>query len=243
MINARTDVLGTEAREEVIAETKYQRWHHWPINWSAVWVGTLSAIVAALVISLIGVAVGAHEVGVQYRVVDLHKVRMMTLIFSLCAAFFSFVIGGWVAGRTAGILHAEPSMLHGAIVWLLSVPLILVLMGLGANDLFAGWYSGLAGTRSWTAAAPFERPEVLSSDATSAERSQYRTDRDAYNQNVKQWREDTPRAVRNSALAGVTALLLGLVGSVIGGWMACGEPMNPQYRRPAARTEGNRVTI
>jgi MFS family permease len=39
-------------------------------------------------------------------------------------------------------------------------------------------------------------------------------------------------AVRNGALASVAALLLGLVGSVIGGWMASGEPMKlGHYRR------------
>jgi hypothetical protein len=38
-------------------------------------------------------------------------------------------------------------------------------------------------------------------------------------------------AVRNGALATVAALLLGLVGSVIGGWMASGEPMILGYYR------------
>jgi hypothetical protein len=35
----------------------------------------------------------------------------------------------------------------------------------------------------------------------------------------------TPDAVRATALSALTALLVGLVGSVIGGWMASGEPM------------------
>jgi hypothetical protein len=38
-------------------------------------------------------------------------------------------------------------------------------------------------------------------------------------------------AVRNGALASVAALLLGLTGSVIGGWMASGEPMRLSYYR------------
>jgi len=38
-------------------------------------------------------------------------------------------------------------------------------------------------------------------------------------------------AVRNGALATVIALLLGLTGSVIGGWMASGEPMRLGYYR------------
>jgi len=38
-------------------------------------------------------------------------------------------------------------------------------------------------------------------------------------------------AVRNGALATVAGLLLGLVGSVVGGWMASGEPMRLGYYR------------
>jgi hypothetical protein len=38
-------------------------------------------------------------------------------------------------------------------------------------------------------------------------------------------------AVRNGALATVAAMLLGLTGSVIGGWMASGEPMRLGYYR------------
>ena len=48
-------------------------------------------------------------------------------------------------------------------------------------------------------------------------------------------------AARNAALAAVTALLLGLMGGVIGGWMGSGEPMTfTHYRtRPLrAGTEG-----
>jgi hypothetical protein len=36
---------------------------------------------------------------------------------------------------------------------------------------------------------------------------------------------------RNSAIGVVTAMLIGLMGSLIGGWMASGEPMSLTYRR------------
>jgi hypothetical protein len=38
-------------------------------------------------------------------------------------------------------------------------------------------------------------------------------------------------AVRNGAVAALLAMLLGLVGSVLGGWMASGEPMTWTYHR------------
>ena len=42
---------------------------------------------------------------------------------------------------------------------------------------------------------------------------------------------EAARAFRNTALVTVAALLLGLVGSVLGGWMASGEPMSVTYYR------------
>jgi hypothetical protein len=124
-------------------------------------------------------------------------------------------------------------MLHGAIAWLVATPLLVVLVGLGAGSLFGGWYAGLGGSPSWAApaATPFDRPEPLAAGASETERSAYQTALTKYQEQVKQWREDTPRATRNAALGAVTALLLGLIGSVLGGWLACGEPMSLTYYR------------
>jgi hypothetical protein len=208
---------------ERITEAQYEKWVHWPVCWSAIWVGALAAVAAVLVFGLIGIALGAHLVGPEHRVVDLKKIALGTLAFSVFSAFLSFVIGGWIAGKIAGILRSEPAMLHGAIVWLVAIPLLVLLAGFGAGSSFGGWYAGLAGTPSWaTPAGPSsERSELPGPSATEEERKQLKEDQAAYNQKV----------ARNSALGVITALLLGLVGSVIGGWMASGEPMTFTYHR------------
>src|SRR4051812_32592192 len=104
-------------------------WVRWPVDWSAVWVGALSALASVLVFGLMGVAVGAHMVGPEHRVVDLKKVHVGPLAFSVFSASRAYVIGGWVAGRVAGIRHSEPAMLHGAISWLVCLPALVVLAG------------------------------------------------------------------------------------------------------------------
>jgi hypothetical protein len=172
-------------------------WRSWPVAWSAVWVGTLAALALALLIGLIGFAVGAHEVT---RAIDWKKVRFTTVVFSVGGAFFSFVVGGWVAARVAGIRRSEPAMLHGAIVCLVVLPVMLVLGATGALAQFGGWYGGLAGTPAWATAVP-------PADAALA------------------------AGLRNNALAAAGALLLGLIGAVIGAWMASGEPMTLTYHR------------
>ena len=182
-------------------DTYKSEWIAWPVAWSAVWVGTLTAIAVGQIIGLIGFAVGAHEVA---RYVDWKKVHLITLVFSICGAFFAFAAGGWAAARIAGIRRSEPAILHGSIVWLLALPLLLAFAALGASGYFGGWYAGLAGTPSWVVAPATPDPDIAA-------------------------------ATRNNALATVISLLLGLVGGVIGGWMASGEPMTFTHHRTRDR--------
>ncbi len=208
---------------EAVAEVENERWMHWPVNWTAIAVGALAALATALIISLIAIAVGAYLIGPEYRMVDMRRVGLLTIGFSIFGSFLAFVVGGWVAGKVAGILRSEPAMLHGAIVWLATIPVLAVLTSLGVGGYTAGWYSALGNSAGVT--MPYERPEALPAVFSEQQRRESEVAWAKYREDVARWRDETPRATRNSALCAITALLLGLMGSVIGGWMASGEPM------------------
>ena len=228
-----TKTVGS-SREEVFVN---DQWTVWPVNWSAVWVGALAALATSLLVGFIAIAVGAHVVARDHRVVDLKTVSITTMIIGICGAFFAFVLGGWIAGKIAGILRSEPAMLHGAIVWLIATPLIAAAASLGGSAFAGGWLAGLGTPAGSPAAVPFERPEPVAASATSQERVQYEAALAEYREKAAKWNAETPKAARNTALLAVTALLLGLMGSVIGGWMACGEPMTlTQRHRQTYRT-------
>src|ERR1044071_6111840 len=129
----------------------------WPVYWTGVWVGALASIALALLFGLVGIALGFHLLGPSGRIIDWHKFGIGTLIFSVCGAFFS------------GVLRSEPAMLHGAIVWLVTVPLLLMLAGLGAGSYFGGWYGGLAGQVVW--ATPPDLPSAPGVPRNTAARS------------------------------------------------------------------------
>jgi hypothetical protein len=173
----------------------------WPLSWSAVWVGTLSAVALALVFGLVAIAVGAHRVGQPFG--TWREVSFLALVFSVFGSFLAFALGGWVAAKVAGVRRSEPAMLHGAIAWLVAVPMLVVLASMGAVSYFGGWYGGLAGLPPAAAAQAF----AAAQDPAAA------------------------MATRNAALAAVTALLLGLMGGVVGGWMGSGEPMTFTHYR------------
>jgi uncharacterized membrane protein YeaQ/YmgE (transglycosylase-associated protein family) len=207
--------------QRVDVEPRYDNWVQWPVYWSAVWVGMLTALAIGLLIGLIGSAVGAHFLGPEHReILSWKEFKIIALIFAVCGSFFAFVAGGWVAARIAGIRRSEPAILHGAIVWLLSIPFMLGFAAFGAASLYGDWYGGLGGSPSWVTTQATQMPEQqLPPNATSA-------DKKAANQApAKTSSEAKADAARNSALAALTALLIGLIGSVIGGWMASGEPM------------------
>ena len=172
----------------------------WPLYWSAVFVGGLSALALTLVFGLTAIAIGATQTG--QRITTWHEFGFAALVFAVFGAFLSFAVGGWVAAKVAGLPLSEPAMLHGAIVWLITIPALLVFAALGAGTYFGGWYTGLGGIPIWAGAAAVPQdPAVVA-------------------------------VARNSALGAIAALLLGLMGGVVGGWMGSGEPMTfTQHRR------------
>jgi hypothetical protein len=174
-----------------------------PQSWPVNWSAIWVGALAAVAMTLLFGLIGM-AVGAHQagkKIVTLSDLGFGGLVFGVAGSFFSFVIGGWIAATIAGLRRAETASLQGGVVWLLALPLLLILAALGAGSFLGGWYGGLAGTPVWASAS------TVTADPEAA------------------------IIARNSALGAVTALLIGLIGSVIGGWMASGEPMSLTYRR------------
>lgn len=170
-----------------------------PVYWSALFAGALTGVVVSLLLGLLAVALGAYQPTAGGRLGP-EDFGYGDFAAAVGGSFFAFVAAGWVATRIAGYRQPEPAALHGALAWLVAVPMMLLFIAFGAGSLFGAWYTGLAGTPVW----------VTRSVAASAEMAQ------------------------EAAGGALTALLIGLVGAVLGGWLGSGEPMRVQltdYRR------------
>ncbi len=185
---------------EAVAETRHEKWASCHVNWTGVWVGALAAFCMVVLFGLIGTALGAHLLGAEHRIIDVKKIGIWALIFSVCGAFFSFVIGGWIAAKIAGILHSEPAIIHGAIVWLVTILLLVAIACLGGASLFGSWYGGLNPAGALSPNAPFVRPDPPGPNPTSEEIASFKTQQAEYNRDIQKWREDTPQVTRNTRL-------------------------------------------
>ncbi len=244
--NGNTSVA-TETHMESGSETQIRpammeddpvAWRPLYVDWTAVWIGALSTFAAMVVIGLIATAVGAHAVMPERRITTLNALTTGTLIFSVAGALLAAFLGGWITTRIADIRHSEPAMFHGAFSWLLTVVMLVALAGFGASGLLGAWFSGLNPSGVVASNSGLTEPAALLPNATPEEVTAYRAEVAEYRTAVKQWRDETPRVARNSALAAVTTLLLALIGSVLGGWFATGEPFEFTYyetRKPRYR--------
>jgi len=201
----------------------------WPVNWNGIVLGALAALAALIVVGLTGIALKAHDIGNARAVGDLHKLGFWSLLFSVFGTFLSFALAGWVSGQIAGFRRAESCMLHGACAWLLALPIMLVLGGMGAAGAYGGWLSGLdAHHPGWNYAASrgVEFRATVPADPTAPTVSATTNSRIVTD-------EEAARTARNTALGVVASLLLGLMGAVVGGWISSGEPMTFSHYRTA----------
>ena len=93
----------------------------WPVSWSGIWVGALAALAVSLIIGLVAIAIGVHQMGSRGGP-GWREAGFWSLVFAVLGSFLAFAVGAEVASRVAGIFRPETAMLHGVIVWLLALP-------------------------------------------------------------------------------------------------------------------------
>src|SRR5437868_2331734 len=180
-------------------------WRVWHLDWSAVWAGALAMLVAAALFSLIALAVGAEK-ATDARVLKWADVPLVTIAFSVFGAFLASAIGAWVAGRMSGARLAEPAILHGVVAWLVLMGIVLTLAALAGAHTFAGGYLGNL--------TPPGAPSPAGGAPAAAD-------------------PNAAIAIRNAAIGSVLGILIGLMGAVVGAWIASGERLDSlaHYRR------------
>jgi hypothetical protein len=104
------------------------------VRWGPVWAGLLTALSLFVVFSLLAAAIGlaTFEPGAAGQAMALQTGGIAGAVIAL----ISFLLGGMVAGRSAGIAGRGGGVLNGFLVWALGLVLILVFAALGLGQLF-----------------------------------------------------------------------------------------------------------
>ena len=117
------------------------------ISWGAVFAGVIIVLIVQLVLSLLGVGVGASTIDPTQRAGTPEAstlgigAGLWWVICSLIAVF----AGAWVAGRLAGMPNRTDGMLHGLVTWGLAMLLLIYLLTTAVSSLIGGAF-GVVGS-------------------------------------------------------------------------------------------------
>lgn len=114
------------------------------VRWGPIVAGLFTALTTLLVLSVLGLAIGLTA----YDANDpLGSFGVGAGIWGLISVLLAFGVGGYMAGGTAAVRGSNNGILNGALVWIVTLPLLLYLLSSGI-----GFLLGTAGSVLGTAA-------------------------------------------------------------------------------------------
>jgi hypothetical protein len=186
---------------------------HDRVRWGAIIAGLLTALTTLLVLNLLGLAVGLTTVNAAQAVAqggapsDLGR---NAGIWAAISGLLAFLLGGYVAGRTAAVFDRGWGALNGALVFMLGVPITLWLASQGIGSIL-GSVGSLANSLS-------ANPQIAQQAQQSAGQAQQAAQQaqQAAQQNATAIGDAAAR-VRDGAWISLIGVLVGLGASALGG--------------------------
>ena len=203
------------------------------VRWGAIFAGLFSALSTLLVLTLLGIGIGAASFDPGDRASGF---GIGAGIWSAVSLLLAFAIGGYIAARTAAVTGSRNAALNGALMWAVAIPLLLYALGSGVGALLgtAGRVAATGATVAGQAAA--ENADNPALQATAGAATEAGQDAAANLQataqaiNTPQNQAAAADAVRNAALGAIVPLLLSLGAAALGGYLG-------------ARKEGDYTTV
>jgi hypothetical protein len=192
--------------------------------------GLFTTLAAMIVLTILGIAIGLSTFDAQ----NPDNFGIGAGIYGAISAIIAFALGGYMAARTTAVSGPGNAALNGAMVWLVTIPLIVNMLGAGIGTLL-GTAADVATTAATTAAevagpavqeaiqeaaqnptlqaTAVEGAEAVATQAQGAAAEVQEQVQDITPQDV----ENVARDLSGPAWGALLALGLTLLASVIGG--------------------------
>lgn len=111
------------------------------ISWGAIFAGTLTAIVVAFLLNVLGLGIGLTTIDPMTEANPLHGLGTGTIVWWGISNLAALFMGGMVAGRMSGLPSNSDGGLHGFLAWGLYLILSLYLVTSTVGGIFNGMAS------------------------------------------------------------------------------------------------------
>src|SRR5438132_8611844 len=108
------------------------------VSWGAILAGLVVALVLQIVLSVLGVAIGASTVGPLRDVQPAKGLAIGSVIWFGLSSILSIFAGACVAGRLSGGPRQADGLLHGIATWATATLLSVLLLTTAAGNILGG---------------------------------------------------------------------------------------------------------
>ena len=199
------------------------------VRWPAVFAGLLTALTMLITLGVLGLAVGLTSVDAGAAVARRGVPSGLGLgsgIWAGVSALLAFLLGGWVAGRTAAVFGKGWGALNGMLVFLLAVPVTLWLAGSGVGALL-GSFGGFA--QSLNIDPNQVRDAAQNATGQAQQNAQQVTPEQA---------SEAAKDARNAAWSTLLGLGLGTAAATLGGLLGTRSELDVDRGEVARAREG-----
>ena len=141
-------------------------------HWGAIFAGTVLALGVFVLLALAGIGLGL-SIFEATEADPMNGSLTTTAIWQFVSQLVALFVGGYAAGRLAGVLHSVGAMIHGATVWALTTLVgvyFATQAAMGLAGLAGSAVSGIAGGASSAVQAvipdDFELPDLSLGDVS-----------------------------------------------------------------------------
>jgi hypothetical protein len=211
---------GIEARDDVAVYDRAATYNETTmiaptdrIRWGSVLAGLFAALSTLVILSLLGLAIGMTT----YDPGDpLSSFGIGAGIWGAISTILAFLIGGWLAARTAAVRGRSNGILNGIMVWVVAIPLILYFLGSGLGSIMNMATDAAATGASVAVSQVADQPAAEGTAQNAAGQAQAQATAVA-GQITPQNVENVADTAGSATWGTLIALLIGLASAAVGG--------------------------
>lgn len=182
------------------------------VQWGPVIAGLATAIATFLLLTVLGIAVGASVLDPADSGSD---IGTWAAVWGAISAIVAFFVGGWLAAKTAAVGGSFAGLINGLMVGAAGLVMVLWLTSTGLGNLFGTLSSNLGDIIN--VAQETAQQEGVTADEAQGEANQAVDNAAAALADVDS--QSTFDDVRDGAFGTFLGLLLPLVAAATGGWL------------------------
>ncbi len=180
------------------------------VSWGAIFAGATTALVAQVILNMLGVGIGLSSVGMNAADNPAASTLSMSAgIWFVASGIVASLIGGFLAGRLSGKPVGGAAGLHGLVSWSVTTLVVLYLLTSAVGGIVGGAFNGVATTLSGAGNLVGGTVQTAA-QAAAPSLSKISNPLDGIENTVRQQAAgQDPQALRDAAASAVRALLSG----------------------------------